>query len=161
MEQEERVRKGIGPVGTIARVVVGAVFLAPALGGEFAPSEWLLGLVGYPTMLVVWQWIRTRRDPTQISATGPVGFALNLAAFVALYLTPVYFPALTVTSDSALIFYGTSMLLAAVRGYRGCELLAVSNWLLRRDDQIGCVVFSPVDHLDRRLRPGRVIDPEV
>jgi hypothetical protein len=47
------------------------------------------------------------------------------------------------------------MLLAAVRGYRGCELLAVSNWLLRRDDQIGCVVFSPVDHMEGRLRRGR------
>lgn len=161
MEPQERVRKRIGPVGTIARVVVGAVFLAPAFAGAFASSEWLLGLVGYPTLLLVWQWIRTRRHPTPISATGPVGFALNLAGFLALYLTPIYLPVLAVTSDSALIFYGTSMLLAAARGYRGCELLAVSNWLLRRDDQIGCVVFSPVDQIERRLRRGRVIDPEV
>ena len=155
MEQRERVRRRIGPAGTIARVVIGAVFLAPALSGAFVPAEWVLGLVGLPTLLLVWQWIRTRRDPTPISATGPAGFALNLAGFLTLYLTPVYLPALAVTSDSALIFYGTSMLLAAVRGYRGCELLAVSNWLLRRDDQIGCVVFSPVDHMEGRLRRGR------
>jgi hypothetical protein len=161
VEQEEHVRKRIGPVGTIVRVVVGAVFLAPALSGTFAPSEWLLGLVGYPAILLFWQWIRTRRDPTPISATGPVGFALNLAAFLGLYLTPIYFSALAVTSDSALVFYGTSMLLAAARGYRGCELLAVSNWLLHRDDQIGCVIFSPVDLLERRLRGSRVIDPEM
>lgn len=155
-----RARRRIGPLGTIVRVAVGAVFLAPALGGAFAPSEWLLGLVGYPALLLVWQWIRTRRDRTPIRATGPVGFALNLAGFLALYLTPVYLPALAVTSDSALIFYGTSMLLAAVRGYRGCELLAVSNWLLGRDDQIGCVIFSPVDHLEERLRGRRVLDRE-
>ncbi len=42
------------------------------------------------------------------------------------------------------------MLLAALRGYAGCEVLAVSNWLLGRDDQIGCAVFWPVDHLERR-----------
>ena len=160
MEQEARVRRRIGPVGTIARVVVGAVFLAPALGGAFAPSEWLLGLVGYPAIPLFWQWIRTRRDPAPISAIGPAGFALNLAGFLTLYLTPVYLPALAITSDSALIFYGTSMLLAALRGYRGCELLAVSNWLLGRDDQIGCVIFSPADHLEKRLRRGRAIDPE-
>jgi hypothetical protein len=31
-------------------------------------------------------------------------------------------------------------------------VLAVSNWLLRRDDQVGCVVFWPVDHLERGPR---------
>jgi hypothetical protein len=49
------------------------------------------------------------------------------------------------------VFYGTSMLLAALRGYAGCEVLAASNWLLGRDDQVGCLVFSPIDHLERRL----------
>ena len=43
-----------------------------------------------------------------------------------------------------------SMLLAALRGYAGCEVLAVSNWLLRRDDQVGCAVFWPIDQLERR-----------
>jgi hypothetical protein len=120
----------------------------------------VLGLVGYPSLLLAWQWIRTHRDPTPINATGPAGFALNLAGFLALYLTPIYLPALTVTSDSALIFYGSSMLMAAARGYRGCELLAVSNLLLGRDDQIGCVIFSPVDHFERRLRRHPSNDPK-
>ncbi len=47
--------------------------------------------------------------------------------------------------DAAQLFYGSTLLLAAVRGYAGCESLAISNWLLRRDDQVGCVVFSPLD----------------
>jgi hypothetical protein len=50
------------------------------------------------------------------------------------------------TSDAALVFYGASMLLAALRGYGGCEVLAVPNWLLGRDDQIGCALFWPIDH---------------
>ena len=70
--------------------------------------------------------------------------------FLALYLTFWYAPALSVTSDATLIFYGASMVLAAVRGYAGCEVLAVSNWLLRRDDQVGCALFLPVDHAERR-----------
>ncbi len=50
------------------------------------------------------------------------------------------------------MFYGASMLLAAARGYAGCEVLAISNWLLRRDDQVGCVVFWPIDQLEHHLR---------
>jgi hypothetical protein len=44
------------------------------------------------------------------------------------------------------------MLLAAARGYAGCEVLAISNWLLRRDDQLGCMVFAPVDLAESQLR---------
>ncbi|MGH7862504.1 MAG: hypothetical protein ACREOS_09730, partial [Candidatus Dormibacteraceae bacterium] len=55
------------------------------------------------------------------------------------------------TSGAALVFYGASMLLAAARGYSGCEVLAVSNWVLRRDDQVGCMVLSPIDRLEQGL----------
>ncbi len=71
-----------------------------------------------------------------------MGFALNCLIFLALY---------PFTGDEALIFYGASMLLAAVRGYAGCKVLAVSNWVLRRDDQVGCVVFSLVNHWEGRV----------
>ena len=77
-----------------------------------------------------------------------------MAEFVALYAIPDWVPPLGATSDAALVFYGASMLLAAIRGYAGCEVLAISNWLLRRDDQIGCLLFAPVDHLERRGDAG-------
>ena len=82
--------------------------------------------------------------------------ALNMLIFFALVLTPWYAQPLSFTSGAALVFYGASMLLAAMRGYGGCEVLAVSNWLLRRDDQIGCMVLSPIDHLERGLGAGAV-----
>ena len=74
-----------------------------------------------------------------------------MAVFFALFLTPWYLPRLSFTSDAASIFYGASMLLAALRGYGGCEVLAMSNWVLRRDDQVGCLVLGPVDLAERRL----------
>jgi len=67
-------------------------------------------------VLLGWQWWRSRRRPGRWQATGPVGHAVNLAVVLALYLTFWYAPALSVTSDAALIFYGVSMLLAAARG---------------------------------------------
>lgn len=56
------------------------------------------------------------------------------------------------TSDATLYFYGASMLIAAWRGFDGCEALAVSSWLLNRRDHVGCGVFAPVDYLERSGR---------
>lgn len=145
----------IGPVGTVSRVALGGCFLGSVLAGELAhhrePAAWLLALVVFPALLIVTQWLRARRFPARLQATGPAGHALNVAVFGALYATPWYAPSLAFTSDAVLIFYGASMLLAALVGYPGCEVLAVSNWLLRRDDQVGCLIFSPLDCLERCL----------
>jgi hypothetical protein len=140
-------QRQIGPFGTAARIVVGALLVGSVVQGHLArgshPSAWVLGLLGFPVLLVGLQWLRARRTPTRLEATGPVGHAVNLAVFLVLYL-------LEPTSDAALIFYGTSMWLAALRGDPGCEVLAASNWLLHRDDQVGCALFWPVDQLEHR-----------
>lgn len=120
----------------------------------FHPAAWALGLVGFPAVLLTGQWLRTRHGQAPLRATGPAGHAVNAAVFIALYATPWYAPALSVTSDAALIFYGASMVLAAVRGYAGCEVLAASNWLLRRDDQVGCLLFAPIDHAEHGVLPA-------
>jgi hypothetical protein len=147
-------QRQIGPVGTSARIVVGALLLGSVVQGHLARgfhlSAWVLGLVGFPALLVGLQWLRARRTPRRLEATGPVGHAVNLGVFLALYLSEP-------TSDAALIFYGASMWLAALRGYAGCEVLAASNWLLHRDDQVGCALFWPVDqqeHHRTSQRPG-------
>ena len=140
-------QRKIGPFGTSVRIVIGALLVGSVVQGHLARgfhlSAWVLGLLGFPAVLVGLQWLRARRAPTRLEATGAVGHALNLAVFLALYLAEP-------TSDAALIFYGASMWLAALRGYAGCEVLAVSNWLLGRDDQVGCALFWPVDQLERR-----------
>jgi hypothetical protein len=140
-------RCGIGPLGTAARVLVAGVLPGSVTWGHlargFRPAAWLLGLVGFPALLLAGQWLRARRTPAPLRATGRVAHALNLAVFLVLYL-------LEPTSDAALVFYGASMLLAAAAGYAGCEVLAVSNWLLGRDDQVGCAIFGPIDRRERR-----------
>lgn len=152
-QRSGRRQRRIGAVGTVARVLVGLLMVGSVVEGhlssDFHPWPWVLGLVGFPLIVTVWQQSRARRHPSRLEATGPVAHLVNIAVFAALYLTTWYAPALSVTSDAALLFYGTSMLLAAARGYAGCEVLAISNWVLRRDDQIGCMVFGPVDTAER------------
>jgi hypothetical protein len=88
--------------------------------------------------------------PRAAAGSGAARDGINLAVFLALYLTWWYAPELDVLSDAALLFYGGSMLVAAARGIAGCEVLAVSNWLLRRDDEVGRAPFSPLDALESR-----------
>lgn len=161
--------RSIGPAGTWARVVVGVVlllgvvdraagwvgFLGSSSAG-FRPDAWALGLIGFPAVVLALQWLRARRNPAPLRATGPVGLALNAAVIAALLLTPWFAPPLAITYEAALVFYGAAMLLAAARGYAGCEVLAVSNWLLRRDDQVGCLLFAPLDHAERRRSTSRL-----
>jgi hypothetical protein len=146
-------QRRIGPIGTTARVIVGILLVGSVAQGHLArgfhPSAWVLGLVGFPALLVGLQRLQARRTPIRLEATGPVVHALNLAVFLVLYL-------LEPTSDATLIFYGASMWLAALRGYAGCEVLAASNWLLGRDDQIGCAPFWPVDQLEHQRTARRV-----
>jgi hypothetical protein len=118
----------------------------------FDVVPWLLALLGFPIVLLAWQRLRTRRNPTPVHANGVLGHVVCFAIGAVLALTPDYAPSLAVTQPAIALFYGLSMLLAVARGYTGCEVLALSNWLMHRDDQIGCVLFTPIDHLDQHKR---------
>lgn len=157
-------RRQIGVIGTAARVIFGlAVLVGGVVGGQvstihgqlrtgFEPVPVAVGLVAFPAVVLTAQWLRARIAPSRLQLTGPVSTALNLLVFLALFLTPWYARPLSFTSDAALVFYGASMLLAALRGYSGCEVTAISNWILRRDDQVGCIVLGPVDAMESRLK---------
>ncbi len=163
-QSEKARRRQIGTIGSVARVLIGFLMVLYGLTGgrievmhnnvqtAFDPLSVGIGVVAFPALLLAWQWIRARTAKARYEATGPVATSINIVVFIALVLTPRYAPPLSFTSNAALLFYGASMLLAAARGYGGCEVLAISNWILRRDDQIGCLVLSPIDDYERRLK---------
>jgi hypothetical protein len=147
-------KRKIGIIGTTARVVVGTWMAGSALYGHivrgpFQPLPWIIGLVLIPALFLTWQWARALRHPSRLKANGPIASTINIIIFFYFWLwTPSW---ISFMSDAVLIFYGVSMLIAAVRGYAGCESLAISNWLLQRDDQLGCLLFSSVDFAERKL----------
>jgi hypothetical protein len=100
----------------------------------------VVGLLVFPVAVSGVVLLRGR-NASPIRLTGTEGHCINCAMIAAAFIfVPV----------AALLFYGTSMLIAAVRGYGGCEVFALSNWAWRRDDQIACPVFHPVDVAERR-----------
>ena len=164
----------IGRAGTISRVIValGLLYLAlthsGALIGFKRPGSatyhltftsrglswgltWydaVLGLVVFPALMVVIGLAARRFSGPAIHFTGPLGLAINAAVIVALLANPY-------TAGGAALFYGITLLVAAWYGQPGCEATVVSNLILRRDDQIGCPAFTPIDALEARHRPGQ------
>jgi hypothetical protein len=141
----------IGPVGTGGRTLVGLALLGLAFAarpagviGGLQLHEIILGLVVFPSVTVATGLLGRRYLSVPIRYVGPMAIMANCALIVALFLVPY-------TSGAAALFYGLSLLLAAVRGQPDCEATILSNWILRRDDQIGCPTFTPLDALETRL----------
>ncbi len=144
-----RSRRAIGPIGTSVRVLLGiGAFLSAFF--PVRPYGWqvAVGLVGLPAVVVAWQALRARGNPEPARDHG-LGVVVSLVLGVAL-LGP------DLTRPVGLLFCAVSLLVAGIRGYGGCEISAIGNWLLRRDDQVGCVVLSPVDVAERCLQAGWV-----
>jgi hypothetical protein len=146
--------RAIGPLSTAARALVGGGIVATVLWDHASSGvdiwAWVIGLVVLPALTIaVMRW-RAARHPEPLAwLTGPLGYAVWCVAVCVIFATLWFVPSLSVLSDAALVFVGTTMLVAALRGYAGCEVLAISNWVLRRDDKIGCLVFAPVDLVER------------
>jgi hypothetical protein len=155
-------KRQIGIIGTIARVIIGtwlfgSVLYGHMVRGPFRPLPWVIGLVIFPAVFLAWQWARARRNPSKLKANGLIASTINIIIFFYFLLwTP---SSISFMRDAVLIFYSVSMLIAAIRGYAGCESLAISNWLLKRDDQLGCLFFSPIDFAERKVFHGQAAVP--
>jgi hypothetical protein len=133
----------IGPIGTVSRFLVGGAFVVAAASIGIRWLDLLVGLVVANVAVIAVLWFRGR-DASPLRATGSIGHCVNCGLIVLFFaLLPV----------GALLFYGTAMVLAALAGSAGCEMLAVSNMVRVRDDEIGCALFGPVDALDGK-RPA-------
>jgi hypothetical protein len=143
----------IGPLGRALRVTVaaGLLYLAGGADGASWDVEWydvVGGLVVLPALTVLLGLVARRYAAKPLRLTGPAGHAVNCAAIVALVVNPY-------TGGAATLFYATTLLAAAWRGQPGCEITVLSNWILRRDDQVGCPVFAPIDAAESRRRSRR------
>jgi hypothetical protein len=138
----------IGTIGTASRIMVGLgllyLALADGLSWGLTWREAVLGLAVFPAVMVAIGLGARRLAGRPVHFMGPLGLALNTAVIVALFLFDY-------TADAAALFYGVTMFVAAWRAQPGCEATVLSNWILRRDDQIGCPTFAPIDELEARL----------
>ena len=148
----------IGLLGTVARVLVGVALLVLAFLDQphgwawgVEPYELVLGLGVFPAVMVAIGLLARRYSDGPLRLTTPKGTTANCLIIVALFAIPY-------TTGAAALFYGTSLIVGAFQGLPDCEATALSNLILRRDDQIGCPVFTPIDTWEatRRGQTARV-----
>jgi hypothetical protein len=138
----------IGPIGTSTRLLTAAGLLYLALfDGTSWSFRWYEGVgAGGLVALTMAVGLTARRYASgPLRFTGPGGLAISCAVIVALIANPL-------TTAAAELFYGATLAVAAVLAQPGCEATVFSNLILRRDDQVGCPTFSPIDAAEARLR---------
>lgn len=141
-QREPRTARQIAKWGTTSRLVLGGVFIFVALRQGISFNDAIIGLGVFPAVATLALSLRGR-DAPPLRMVGPGGYVLNIV---------IWAIAFSLASMPTLLFAGATQLLAATRGYAGCELFAVSNWLRQRDDQIACPVHSPIDSWEARAR---------
>ena len=58
---------------------------------------------------------------------------------------------------AAVTFFGVSLIVAGVRAAPGCELMAIPGVLFGKHTELACLIFSPLDRLERKLRSKRAV----
>lgn len=155
----------IRPIGTAARVLGGllAIALPIALMG-FTWWDAAIALVALPLIAAIAAVFITailrRVAPRSLSARhaicSPAG--CSLIFLVVLANAAIVSPTTANGNVTIWVWLGASMLLAAARGYGGCEVLAVSNLLTGRRDQVGCFLYTPIDRWEA-ARTGHAASP--
>jgi hypothetical protein len=147
-----RTLRRIGPVGTGTRLVAGAALIYSAL---YAGTSWrltwydaALGIVVLPGFMIALGLGARMRHLGPLDFTSTLGVMLNCAAIVALVSNRY-------TAVGTELFYGATLVLAAWRAQPGCEATVISNAILKRDDQIGCPIFTPIDRAEAPRRRKR------
>ena len=56
---------------------------------------------------------------------------------------------------AAVTFLGISLVVAGLRAAPGCEVMAIPGLLLGKNTELACLIFSPLDRLERKLRSKR------
>jgi Family of unknown function (DUF6410) len=157
-------QRDIGPVGTASRLAAGAAAVAvPVVLAGFSWSDAAIALLALPVIAAlvapVISWIFGRlhrkrlRSPRLLSALQSVTLCVVMVVANDVVVAPT-----TLNGNVTLfVWLGASMLVAAVRGYGGCEILAIPNLIRGRRDQIDCMLYTAIDSAEakHRSRPAQ------
>jgi len=148
------------PIGRALRILIGLALIAYVTPVFFrVPLRFtgkvfllMLGLIGVYSLLHI---VVSRRIVAFGSSLGAVVAA---GLLVALYVIGVHGSLIFGRGEGALAvitFLGISLIVAGVRAAPGCEVMAIPSLLFRKHSELACLIFSPLDSLERKLRSKR------
>jgi len=146
------------PVGRAMRILLGvvliiyvtSVYFRVPLGVAVESLLLMLGLIGVYSLIQIGV---SRR------IVGPrVAAVLAAGLLVALYIGGASrLPILGRGKGqlAAVAFLGFSLIVAGVRAAPGCEVMAIPGLLFGKHTEVACLIFSPLDSVERKLRSTR------
>jgi hypothetical protein len=155
----------IGPVGTASRAVGGLVAIAvPIALTGIGWWDLAVALIALPLITLAVSALVTagyeRYAPESLARRHSICSGPACVLVVAVLGVAIALVVATPVDEVAIwSFFGASMLVAAVRGYAGCEVLATPNAITGRRDRIGCVLFTPIDTAEARSKRLRASQP--
>jgi hypothetical protein len=137
-------------LGVVLIVYVTPVYFRVPVGVAVGSLLLMLGLIGAYSLIHIGA---SRR------IVGPCVVAiLATALLVALYVAGAsHFPIVGGGKGqlAAVTFLGISLVVAGVRAAPGCEVMAIPSLLFGKHTELACLIFSPLDSLERKLRSKR------
>jgi hypothetical protein len=143
------------PVGRALRILLGVVlivyvtpvYLKVPVGVAVGSLLLMLGLIGAYSLIHIGVLRRI---------VGPcVGAILAAGLLVALYVAGASRSPIVGGGKgqlAAVTFLGISLIVAGVRAAPGCEVMAIPGLLFGKHTELACLIFSPLDSLERKLR---------
>ena len=147
-------------MGRVLRILLGLalmIYVTPVyfqVPGRVAVGSLLLmlGLIGIYSLIHI---LVSRR----ILAFGPfLGAIVANGLLVALYVAGASeLPILGHGKGqlAAVTFFGVSLVVAGVRAAPGCEVMAIPSLVFGKHTELACLIFSPFDRFERKLRSKR------
>ena len=148
------------PVGRALRILLGVVltvYVTPVyfrvpVGVAVGSLLLMLGLIGAYSLIHIGVSRRiVRFDPC-------LGAIVAAGLLVAVYVAGASrLPILGRGKGqlAAATFLGISLVVAGARAVPGCELMAIPGLLIGKHAELACLIFSPLDSLERKLRSKR------
>ena len=138
--------------GTVLRLAVGAFLMWYGIK-KLQHSEWLVpGIfvaIAIPLVLTLGLYtFESLSKRTSVLSTSQL-FIWNRVYFIGVLVAVSLWRGLDAAAASFIVSIGLSMLLAALFRYGGCEVMTIPNLILRRNYVVFCLLFSPIDRLER------------
>jgi len=145
------------PLGRALRMLIGfmlMIYVAPVyfqVPARVSVSSLLLvaGLIGIYSLLHI---IVSQRIVRLGSALGAIVANGLVVALYFLGATRLPIIGHGVGELAAVTFLGVSLVVAGVRAVPGCEVMAIPDLFFRKKSELACLIFSPLDKLERKLR---------
>ncbi|HZB30325.1 MAG TPA: hypothetical protein VE465_09180 [Streptosporangiaceae bacterium] len=157
----------IGPIGAASRAVGGLIAIAvPIALSGIGWWDVAAALVALPLITLAVSALVTagyeRYAPESLARRHSICSGPGCVLVAGVVAVAIALAVATPVSEVAIwSFFGVSMLVAALRGYAGCEVLAIPNAITGRRDRIGCVLYTPIDAAEARGKRSRAVSDHV